>query len=240
VAKRVRDCALGAWKLFGCQDFARVDFRLDENDNVFILEVNPNPDISPDAGFAAALCAAGISFDGFIKALLENARTRISGISSLTKCKPASKKKPCRADIRRCLAGDRDKVLSLVQKTQVFRPEELAIAQEVFDDAVEKGPEGHYQSFVAEAGGKLTGWLCFGPTPCTIGTFDIYWIAVTPEKQSCGIGTRLMQHAEKLIAGKGGRMAVAETSGTDRYSTKISDTGRRAQSGIFMRPAITK
>ena len=78
-ARMVRSCALGAWHALGCQDFTRVDFRLDENDNVFIIEVNPNPDISADAGFAAALTAAGICFREFVKILLDNALARLSG-----------------------------------------------------------------------------------------------------------------------------------------------------------------
>ena len=75
-ARTVRTVALRAWQSLGCRDFARIDFRLDENDSVFILEVNPNPDISPDAGFAAALTAAGISFREFVKILLDNALAR--------------------------------------------------------------------------------------------------------------------------------------------------------------------
>ncbi len=77
VAKLVRAHALGAWHVLGCKDFARVDFRLDRKNRIFILEVNPNPDISPDAGFAAALAAGGISFAEFVKILVDNTQSNL-------------------------------------------------------------------------------------------------------------------------------------------------------------------
>ena len=75
--------ALAAWDAIGCQDYARVDFRMNRNEQVFVLEVNPNPDISADAGFAAALEAGGISYKKFIETLLDNAVMRNSNKSLL-------------------------------------------------------------------------------------------------------------------------------------------------------------
>ena len=40
--------------------------------------------------------------------------------------------------------------------------------------------------------GKLAGWICWGPTPCTLGTYDLYWMAVDPALQGSGIGTALV------------------------------------------------
>jgi len=75
LAARVRAHALAAWSAVGCSDYARVDLRL-ADEEPFLLEVNPNPDIAPEAGFAAALGAAGISYETFIAGLLENAVAR--------------------------------------------------------------------------------------------------------------------------------------------------------------------
>lgn len=77
VAERVRELAKAAWAALGCRDYVRVDFRLDERLNPYILEVNPNPDISPDAGFAAALDAGGIAYERFVAMMLENAEGRV-------------------------------------------------------------------------------------------------------------------------------------------------------------------
>ncbi|HPF70169.1 MAG TPA: D-alanine--D-alanine ligase [Candidatus Krumholzibacteria bacterium] len=58
----LEDLARACWTLFGLRGWARVDFRVDENGRPFILEVNANPCISPDAGFAAGLARAGIAY----------------------------------------------------------------------------------------------------------------------------------------------------------------------------------
>ncbi len=76
VAQIVENLALAAWQQLGCRDYARVDFRLDKDLNPFILEVNPNPDISPEAGFAAALAAGNISYEQFVVSMIQNARQR--------------------------------------------------------------------------------------------------------------------------------------------------------------------
>jgi D-alanine-D-alanine ligase len=59
--ERMKNIALRCWQAFDLHGHARVDFRVDEQGNPFVLEVNANPCLSPDAGFAAALQLAGIS-----------------------------------------------------------------------------------------------------------------------------------------------------------------------------------
>jgi ribosomal protein S18 acetylase RimI-like enzyme len=127
------------------------------------------------------------------------------------------KKNLPKISIRYTSPEDRTKILSILRETNFFRPQELMVAEEVLDDALAKGPQGHYQSFVAEDGRDIVGWICFGPTPCTVGTFDIYWIVVAPGKQRCGIGACLMQYATDIIKKRNGRMIIAETSGSERY-----------------------
>jgi D-alanine-D-alanine ligase len=76
LAERIERAALAAFDVCGCRDYARVDFRVAEDDSVYILEINGNPDISPTAGFARALGVAGVSYEEFIDRLVRNAATR--------------------------------------------------------------------------------------------------------------------------------------------------------------------
>ncbi len=219
VAGALRETALAAWHAMKCRDYARVDMRMDGQGAISVLEVNANPDISPDAGFAAALDAAGIPYSDFIRATISNAaRRNAAGIPACQSPVPAGTG-PLSAEIRRTAAGDREPILSFIEESGFFRPGEIAIARELLDDAVSKGPTGHYQSFTAEVGGRPAGWVCFGPTPCTVATFDIYWIVVAPACAGRGVGRALMEYAEKLIAERGGRLAVTETSGQALYSS---------------------
>ena len=62
--------ALQSWQVFGLRGYARVDFRVDEHGRPWILEINANPCLSPDAGFAAALDRAGIDFTLAVKRIV--------------------------------------------------------------------------------------------------------------------------------------------------------------------------
>jgi ribosomal protein S18 acetylase RimI-like enzyme len=68
-----------------------------------------------------------------------------------------------------------------------------------------------YEALVVEGPG-LIGYLCFGATPMTLGTFDIYWIVVAPEAQGRGMGSALLAETERQLAARGARTIRIETS----------------------------
>jgi ribosomal protein S18 acetylase RimI-like enzyme len=119
--------------------------------------------------------------------------------------------------IRRAESYDLTTVLAFMEATGFFRDDEMIVAREVFEEAAGKGPGGHYQSYVADEAGVPVGWVCFGPTPCTLGTFDIYWIAVSPDRQGLGIGAELTRFSETEILKRQGRLVIIETSGRAIY-----------------------
>jgi D-alanine-D-alanine ligase len=73
---KLHQYALAAFQAMGCRDYARVDFRMGPDERIAILEVNPNPDTSLDAGYARALKAAGIEYAEFWSLMIENALRR--------------------------------------------------------------------------------------------------------------------------------------------------------------------
>jgi D-alanine-D-alanine ligase len=76
LAARAERLARVCWDLFALDGYARVDFRVDDLGSPFVLEINANPCLSPDAGFAAALAQAGIGYGDAIGWLIADARRR--------------------------------------------------------------------------------------------------------------------------------------------------------------------
>ena len=76
IAKEARSIALQAASAVGLRDYGRIDMRLDAKGNLFVLEANPNPDISEDAGFMRAARASGRTFAGTINEILGSAIAR--------------------------------------------------------------------------------------------------------------------------------------------------------------------
>jgi D-alanine-D-alanine ligase len=79
LAKRLHVLAKQAFRLLGCRDYARVDFRVRPNGKPCILEVNPNPDFSPLAGLAGGLTSAGLTHAQFTVDLVNAALARGQG-----------------------------------------------------------------------------------------------------------------------------------------------------------------
>jgi D-alanine-D-alanine ligase len=76
VEQSIKDIALQAYRIMEVRDYARVDIRLDKNNKPYVLEVNPNPDISRDAGFARSARASGMTFEDMIGKIVEHALER--------------------------------------------------------------------------------------------------------------------------------------------------------------------
>jgi len=84
--RRLKELAVYCWRLFELCGYARVDFRCDTAGQPWILEINTNPCIAPDAGFAAALNQAGIGYDDGIKCILDDALGRCPLANQPARC----------------------------------------------------------------------------------------------------------------------------------------------------------
>jgi GNAT superfamily N-acetyltransferase len=101
----------------------------------------------------------------------------------------------------------------------VFTQEELATIDELLQAHLYNPQQRDYDFFVAcDELDRVLGFVCFGPTALTEGTFDLYWIAVNKSAQGGGVGRVLMEWTEGHLRDMGGRLLVVETSGTPEYA----------------------
>jgi ribosomal protein S18 acetylase RimI-like enzyme len=112
---------------------------------------------------------------------------------------------------------DKAPLLSILSSTPEFKPNEVEVAEEVIDSYLTHGTEEGYHVEIAEEDGEVLGYVCFGETPLTIGTWDIYWIAVDKNKRGHKVGKALSDVAEKTIKEAGGRLIIIETSSVPLY-----------------------
>jgi ribosomal protein S18 acetylase RimI-like enzyme len=121
-------------------------------------------------------------------------------------------------DIRKMLPGDRSALYEILQQTDMFTMPEIEVAMELIDCYLFNKDQKDYLVYVAEEDKKeVVGYVCFGPTPATEGAFDLYWIAVSPDRQQAGIGKTLLQFVEQQVVQKQGRMIIIETSSQKKY-----------------------
>ncbi|MBU0509604.1 GNAT family N-acetyltransferase [bacterium] len=113
--------------------------------------------------------------------------------------------------------SDLPAIRTLVEETGMFSYAEIEIAAELVGEFLKQGAISGYRFAVAESEGDVIGYACFGPTPCTVSSYDLYWIAVHPSQQHRGIGKQLLEDAERRIAESGGTRVYADTSGRDAY-----------------------
>jgi len=112
-------------------------------------------------------------------------------------------------------------VRSLVDSTGFFSDEEVALAEELVNDVVERGAAAGYEFLFAEAEDarrSLRGYSCFGRIPATRSSFDLYWIAVAPDEQGRGLGREIVRRTEDAIARLGGTRVFVDTSGRTQYA----------------------
>ncbi len=123
-----------------------------------------------------------------------------------------------RHDVR---PDDCETVREIVAATGYFTPSEVDVAVELVQEHLAKGAaaSGYYFIF-AGPGGATIAYLCYGPIPCTVSSYNLYWIAVHPDHQGEGIGKALMREAERRIREAGGTRIYIDTS----YKAQYEDT----------------
>ncbi len=112
--------------------------------------------------------------------------------------------------------GDKLSLMALVRNTPEFKPAEVTVAEEVINSYLHD-PAGSGYNVLVSGDSAVNGYICYGPTPLTEGTWDVYWIAVAPPEKGKGIGSALLTCAEDKIKEAGGRLIIIETSSQAGY-----------------------
>ena len=122
-----------------------------------------------------------------------------------------------RLKIRPAVGADKPALLQILQNTPEFTPVDVRVAAELLDAYLEDPVNSGYFVLVAEADSSVTGYVCYGPTPLTTGTWDVYWMVVAPLEQGRGIGQALLAAAEAKMKEAQGRLILIETSSRPEY-----------------------
>jgi D-alanine-D-alanine ligase len=211
--QQLRTVALRAWQTLALRGYARVDFRVDALGQPWVLEINANPCLDPEVGFAQAALQAGWDYPRLIQHLLHLAAPTLKQASA-----PTAYSQGTVTWRHEVVSTDVAAVLALVQATDVFTPEECRIAAELVQLRLQQGTASGYEFILAQQDEQLVGYACFGAVPAAAGRFDLYWIAVAPKLHGTGLATLLLTETLATIAASGGVRVYAETSTTARYA----------------------
>lgn len=138
--------------------------------------------------------------------------------------------------------AEKAQIHDITARAGVFNQEEIDSVPAMFDEYLRYGAEGSgYHFIVYREGDQVLGYAIYGFRDLTEGVYDLYWIAVDPPARRKSVGRKLLNACEEAVREAGGRMVIAETSGTAEYASTREfyvRTGYKAESIIkdFYKP----
>jgi GNAT superfamily N-acetyltransferase len=118
--------------------------------------------------------------------------------------------------LRPLAPADRAPIEELVKSTGRFPAAEVSVAMELVDLGLSDDDRG-YLFVIAEQGGRLAGYACWGLAAMSPAVHDLYWIVVSPDAQGAGIGQALLRHVETDVRERRGIAVLIETEGSPAY-----------------------
>ena len=119
--------------------------------------------------------------------------------------------------IAHSLPEEREEIGRLTAEAGAFDDEEVVTLIEMFDEYLQDAAASGYYFRSYRSNGRTLGYVCYGPTPLTQGTYDLYWICSARDARQQGVGRALMQRVEDEVRAAGGRLIVIATSGSTPY-----------------------
>lgn len=121
--------------------------------------------------------------------------------------------------IRALTDCDRPELQEVIHSCGIFTAEEERVALELIDTCLtQPGQQDYVTNVIENDAGRTVGFACYGPTPLTEGTLDLYWLAVHANSQKQGLGKALLDWLEKTAVERKTRLIIIETSSSAPYS----------------------
>jgi len=211
LAGHLQRIALACWHALGLAGYARIDMRLAPDGLAYVIDVNANPCLAEDAGFAAAAKRVGLDHAALVARIAEAAFPPAAPA-------PARATAPAAPVVLRAALRDADDIGGLCRATGFFTDAEIAVAEELAADRRARGQFSDYRFLLADDGRGLAAYACYGPISGTADSWDLYWIVVHPRAQGGGVGRHLVAAVLEDMRASSGRRLYAETAGKPLYA----------------------
>lgn len=120
--------------------------------------------------------------------------------------------------LRKALPKDAQGIFSIAESEALFSRQDFATVQELFKDYIDRPDHNGYYFLSAVENDHVIGFACYGPTPLTVGTYDLYWIDVADDWKGHGVGRQLLAAIVDEVRAAGGRLLVLDTSGRQDFA----------------------
>lgn len=116
--------------------------------------------------------------------------------------------------------ADGQQIQDITARIDIFGQEEVDAVVDLWAEYLENDPTPDgYHLLVYREGDKVLGFACYGIRYLSQGVYDLFWIAVDPDARRKGVGRELIAATEEAVRAMGGRILIAETSGTVEYKS---------------------
>lgn len=115
--------------------------------------------------------------------------------------------------------ADTAEIVQLIADAGVFSQLDIDCVRELLDEYHQAPDHGGYAFLIYRPAGErsILGMICYGPTPLTEGTYDLYWLCTSPRARRSGIAHQLFAAMEEALAAQKARLLVIETAGSAGY-----------------------
>lgn len=123
-------------------------------------------------------------------------------------------------NLRALISSDESLMQTLLHDIELFTQEEIDVVNELLGVYLHQADQKDYHFFGHEnEQGALVSFICFGPTPMTENTFDLYWIGTHPQMRGKGLAVKLIDHMKQAMIKAKAKLIRVETSSKELYAS---------------------